>query len=280
MRDWLRPWLNLSLRALLLAASLWSGGARADGIARVEVVGTDFRVTLESGRVLAGPDLAGAKITVQMAEGSPPQQIRIDRVVADPTDRTGEMLLYHMLLIDPAGAGERELCEPDPQGERWAFPVRGHWDAEGQYVSDAGFTLTCSGDAQGKCVRFGYKPWKALPDGTSLAPYHQACVRLVRADYCGGHGTTRNGMLIDIYDRIGIQPPADPKATPDLSFEAAWTPKGAVCVAHTRVPENMTLEGLAASCPRLRGRLGPAVCMPEAVLDGRFGQVLLFNRSR
>ncbi len=34
--------------------------------------------------------------------------------------------------------------------------------------------------------------------GERLAAYYQPCIRLVRADYCGGHGTTRDGMLIDI----------------------------------------------------------------------------------
>ena len=47
-------------------------------------------------------------------------------------------------------------------------------------MSDEGFTLTCATGAQGKCVRFGYKPWKTLSNGVVLADYHQACVRLVR----------------------------------------------------------------------------------------------------
>jgi hypothetical protein len=183
-------------------------------------------------------------------------------------------------MVDPATGALDELCEPDAKGERWAFPLKGQWDANGRRISDQGFTLTCSAGAQGKCVRFGYKPWKQTPDGIPLADYHQACVRLVRADYCGGQGTTRDGMLIDIYDRLGIQRPADEAERQGLRFEAAWNPEGAVCVAHTRVPENMTLVHLGEVCPRLRGHLGDAECTADAAASGRLGPVLLFNRSR
>ncbi len=89
------------------------------------------------------------------------------------------------------------------------------------------FFITCTGGAEGKCVRFGYKPWRQVPRA-SLAPYYQTCVRLVRADYCGdGTGHTRNGTPIDIFDKIGIQ---RDEAAPGLTFEAAWGPDGAVCV--------------------------------------------------
>jgi hypothetical protein len=112
-------------------------------------------------------------------------------------------------------------------------------------VTSRGFTLTCASGAQGKCVRF--------------ADYHQACIRLVRADYCGNQGTTKDGMLIDVYDKIGIWA-ADEAADPSLRFKAAWDANGAICVAHTRVPENVTLERLAEECPRLRGHLGESAC--------------------
>jgi hypothetical protein len=46
----------------------------------------------------------------------------------------------------------------------------------------AGVSVCISG-AVGKCARFGYKPWKVLSDGQALSMYHQACVRMLRADY-------------------------------------------------------------------------------------------------
>ncbi len=267
----------------LFAASLFCGVALAaqspDRIAGVEVNGTELRVVLDSGRTLSGPDLVGSTVTLAASGDSPARQVFVASVVLDPQDPQHEIFLYHLLAVDAATGRREELCGPNVDGERWAFPLRGQWDAEGQKVSDSGFTLTCSDGAQGKCVRFGYKPWKTLPSGERLADYHQACVRMVRADYCGGHGTTRDGMLIDFYDRIGIQDPAPGAAALGLSFEAAWSPAGAECVAHTRVPEHVTMSQLGRACPRLKGRLGPAHC--TAAKAALFAPpVLLYNNSR
>ncbi|MBS0420734.1 MAG: hypothetical protein JSR66_23695 [Proteobacteria bacterium] len=250
-----------------------------DKIAAVTVEGTDFVVRLASGREMRGADLKGATLTLAMTADGEPRRIRIDSVKTDPDDPDRETTLYHLFSIDEHGVAS-ELCEPDAQGERWGFPLRGQWDPEGQHVSDKGYTLNCTASAQGKCVRFGYKPWKTLQDGTSLAPYHQACVRAVRADYCGGHGTTRNGMLVDIYDSLGImvRDPAGDTAA-GVHFEAAWTPSGAACVAHTRVPEKITLQQLAKECPRLRGHIGGNDCSEEGAKK-LSDQVLIFNGSR
>ncbi len=250
-----------------------------DRIDKVEVDGTAFLVHLTSGRLLQGRELEGATLSIVLPRKPQPQQIKIETIIPDPKDPNGETLLYRIKVLDAGtGAGE-ELCEPDAQGERWAFPLRGKWDANGNHFSDEGFTLTCSGGAQGKCVRFGYKPWRTLPDGTRLADYHQTCIRLVRADYCGNRGTTNDGMLIDIYDRIGIQSQENGDSQNGLSFEAAWNTKGAVCVAHTRVPENMTLNELATICPQLRNRLGPGACTEEKAKSFA-SEVLLYNSSK
>ncbi len=278
-------------KACLAVVALVAGPARAAGpaaapppaaddrIASIAVVGTDFRVTLASGRVLTGRDLAGATLALVVPGGTTPEEVRIDAVVNDPLDPSGETLIYKMRAFDPESGRWGELCNPDAAGERWAFPMRGQWDEEGYVVSDEGFTLTCGDGSMGKCVRWGYKPWKTLPDGTRLADYHQACVRMVNANYCGNRRTTRDGMLIDYWDDRGLAKP-DPEAERQgLTFEAAWGPNGAVCVAHTRVPEHETLDGLRGDCPRLAGRLGPETCTPAAA--ARWNErALLFNRSR
>jgi hypothetical protein len=252
------------------------GRAVPDRIVSIDVDGTAFVVSLASGKTLSGADLAGATLSLDRL-GHVPLKVLVQSVEVDSMDPDHETLLYHMLAVDPRTGNTRELCNPDAQGQRWAFPLRGQWDIEGRHLSDAGYTLTCTDGAQGKCVRFGYKPWKTLANGIRLDAYHQACIRLVRADYCGGHGTTRDGMLIDIYDNIGIQA-ADLDAA-DLRFEAAWNERGAVCVAHTRVPEKITLGQLQRQCPRLAGKLDPSVCTEAN--SGRWDEpVLLYNRSR
>lgn len=269
--------MHFRLVLLALCGMCASAHAAPDPIADVSVEGTILRVRLASGRMLAGADLVGATLTLARPGQQGPLRVRVAAVEPDPSDPAHEVMLYRLLSVGKGKGTTRELCRADAEGHRWAFPVRGQWDSEGRHISDAGYTLTCADGAQGKCVRFGYKPWKTLPDGTSLRDYHQACIRLVRADYCGGQPTTRDGMLIDVYDRIGILAPDTSSRGASLRFEAAWTPAGAACVAHTRVPEKMTIEQLARQCPRLRGRLGDPACSEQngALAEG----VLLYNSS-
>jgi hypothetical protein len=150
------------------------------------------------------------------------------------------------------------------------FPLAGAFTPDGRYEARQGLILlTCTGGAGGKCIRFGYKPWGFGPNNLSLAPYYQACVRLVRADYCGdGIGHTRDGTPIEIFDKIGIQ---HDEHAPGMTFEAPWQEDGAVCVRHTRLTDVMDSAGLVAQCPRLAHSIGEK-CDETA-------PALLFNRS-
>ncbi|HEY5936197.1 MAG TPA: ADYC domain-containing protein, partial [Kofleriaceae bacterium] len=67
-------------------------------------------------------------------------------------------------------------------------------------------------------------------NGLSLGNHHQACVRMLRADYCGnGHSYTTNGRLVNLYDGIGIQ-----VDTESFRLEAEWAPDGARCLTNAR----------------------------------------------
>lgn len=243
---------------VLLALAGWSGGsvpAPAVEVGKVEIVGTAFRITLADGRVLTGAALVGAVLDVADDAGNP-LTVRINGHRPDPLDPSGETVLYALSTPDPAAPGGwTSLCRPGPDGLALGFPLAGAWTADGRHVAAPGsFGITCTAGAVGKCVRFGYRPWQAGPDGRPLWDLHQACVRLVRADYCGdGLGHTRDGTPIDISDRLGIQVS---EATPEMGFEAAFGPEGAVCVRRTRLPDVLDLDRLAATCPRLVGRLG------------------------
>ena len=134
------------------------------------------------------------------------------------------------------------------------------------------FELACTAGPQAKCLRFGYAPWRQAPDGRPMIEWFNACVRMMRGDYCGnGQPYTRDGTWIDLYDRIGVQKSDE---DPTLRFEAMWGSEGAICVARPRLPDIITLDGLERACPRLAGWLGPAACN-ENVPGG-----LIFNRSR
>jgi ADYC domain-containing protein len=121
------------------------------------------------------------------------------------------------------------------QGEILAsVPINGVWDHHwgepggGAHLTDdpTKFTFACEKTgAIAKCVVDGYEPWSTF-NGVQLAHHHEACVRLLRADYCGdGTSYTKNGRLINLYDGIGVQLDTD-----DWGFEAEWTPDGAPCV--------------------------------------------------
>jgi hypothetical protein len=168
----------------------------------------------------------------------------------------------------------------DSLGRRFVFPRAGAFTSDGLYEGPPGRILpTCAGGAEGKCVRFGYKPWGFGSKNVSLAPYYQACVRLVRADYCGdGIGHTRDGTPIDIFDAIGIQ--RDEPAS-GMTIEAAWRPDGAVCVRRTRLPDVLDSTGLAANCPRLKHSIGETCneAAPALLFNHSFGRSSWRNRN-
>lgn len=140
-----------------------------------------------------------------------------------------------------------------------AIPLDGTWDyATGGKNADGGraFTWACETAVLAKCVRAGYRPWATVKgaggEAVSLADHHQACTRMMRADYCGdGHPNTENGTPINIVDFVGIQ--ADTEA---WTHEASWGPSGATCLASTRwqtllVDGHITepLEYVKTHCP-------------------------------
>jgi hypothetical protein len=255
----------LALMMTMLLACATPGAAASEDLRAIEIVGSRFRVTTTGGRVLPEQELVGAVLSYR--QGAEIVPVRIDRIFADPKDPAGELLLYGFSIREPASGTWREMCQPDADGLRAGFPL--------QLGGDAGFVLTCTSGAQGKCVRFGYKPWAAGPDGRPLLAHWQACIRMVRADYCGDDEPhTRDGTIIDMYDKLGIQ---KDEPTAGMEFEAAWAPHGAVCVRRTRIAGIFPLEKLRQTCPRLLPEdLGEACSEARAMRDPA---VLLMNKS-
>jgi hypothetical protein len=237
----------------------------------VEADGSEFKAILSDGRTLRSRDLVGATLVIAIkGQGI---RVRIDAVERDPDARNGTVWL-HTLSGQTADGAWKNLCDAGPDGRRQGFPIAGRPRPDGMLepAEPGVFELACTSGALGKCARFGYPPW-AGPDGSQLRGLYNACIRMVRADYCGdGTATTKDGQQIDIYDDYRIQTPEN---VPAMDFEAGWSADGAVCVRHVRVKENASLESLVAACPRLKDRVGP-VCSEEAAR--RFG-AKLFNRS-
>lgn len=268
-------WVTAFLILLGAAGRSTDFAAAGPSVVEARVEGTRLEVSLADGRTLSGADLVGAVLTIADAQGDT-IQVRIDGAERDREDPRGGRWLYR-LMTPTAGGGWTSFCEPGPKGRRLGFPVAGTTTADGSFdLSETQLSFTCTAGAVAKCIRFGYAPWASSEGGVPLLGYFRACLRMVRADYCGdGQPHTRDGTLINLYDRLGIQV-SEPSA--ELTFEAAWGPEGAVCVRKTRIGAVWTLDALQASCgKRLVERLGP-VCSPAAARS--LPEALLFNESR
>jgi hypothetical protein len=261
------------LLLLPLLAALHAAPAAAQQVARVDVVDSRFRVILTDGRVRHSDQLVGAILTIGVGNGA--VRVRIDAVERDTTDYAADVWL-HSLSVEGADGRWSTHCTPDVNGRRLAFPVAGQAARDGILATaePGRMEILCTSGAMAKCARFGYRPWAAAPDGTSLLTAHRACVRMLRGDYGGrDEPMTRDGMQINVSDALGIQALED---VPDMAFEAGWGPDGAVCVHHPRVKENVTLEELEARYPRLKGRTG-SICTEQFA---RAQGAVIFNHSR
>jgi hypothetical protein len=214
------------------------------------------------------PELQGAEIT--RSDGT---VLRIDSVLPG-ADATGARLWMMGVSVLASDGSTRPLCSAAPDGTRHAMVVPGTAQPDGTVRDDPDdFLVACSAGAQGKCLRFGYRPWASNSGGGSLRPAYNACIHMVRADYGGdGQPHTRDGTLIDMSDDLNIQS-AD--HLPNQRFEAGWAEHGAVCVRHVRIAGLATLEGLERAYPKLVGHTGE-IC-DEAY--AREHGAVVFNRS-
>ncbi len=235
----------------------------------------DAPVISQKSVLLKGKDLAGAELTGFDEQGRT-QRLKIQDVGIDPKDPEKEIYLYTVLYQDSTNYQWKNLCKPDAENVAKAIPLSGEWDETGAYIASEAVTFGCTNGVLAKCVRFGYKPWKNV-NGKPMRDYHQACTRMLRADYCGiGKGHTRNGTLVDVYDVRGIQKKTN---NSEMVFEAGWGPDGATFVNRARWFE--TLPEIRQECPaKLKNRIneGSDSVTVEQVRQ-KFPETLLFNDS-
>jgi hypothetical protein len=211
-------------------------------------------VRLEEGRLVArspAPEgLVGAMLQGTASDG---QAVEVALCAAEPDAQDSSMVWYRVEVWNAESASWANPCTatnrvPSPR----ALAVSGVWDEKGARHDVPGrFTFACESGAIAKCIDWGYKPW-AKKEGRSLAELHQACTRMVRADYCGdGRSHTREDNPIDTYDGLKVNTRTTQAVEgwepARASFEAAWTPDGASCVAHTR--DGQAMATLLAQCP-------------------------------
>lgn len=196
-----------------------------------------------NGQELCGNMLEGALLTAERANGQP-LELRIDAVDED----AGGEFSWHTVSY-AKGNQWVSVCGEDGSGQPLrAIALSGRWDMSegtatgGDFIDDpAMFTLACEGFVLSKCVELtGYYPWETVSEVNeagethtySRRHLHQACTRMLRADYCGdGQPHTENGTLVNSWDAFGLDA-SEPQA--GWTLEAEWSEGGAVCVHHIR----------------------------------------------
>lgn len=226
-----------ALDAMLVSVSF--ADARCGDLKRPALDGVWLEGSMLQGslgrRELSGFDFTGVQLTSNLGSGQK-VVLRVDGV-QQGSGVDADVWTYRVSWFNAKDSRWYPICRKADGSPAGAIPVQGRWDYRqgvpggGARLDDPSvFTFGCEGAAIAKCVRFGYKPW-ATVNGMRLAAHHQACTRLVRADFCGdGTSHTVDGQWVNVFDRSGVQ-----KDTENWLLEAEWDADGARCFsAHTR----------------------------------------------
>lgn len=219
---------------------------------------------------LSESELGGVILDIEVTSGQT-SQLRVDAATWDST-----LGIYKYTLSLATDQGWVSPCGTEAGQPIPVIFLAGSWDMT---TGDAKtrknkFTPACLGSALAKCVLWGYAPWAEVQECSSskcasqaIADWHQACTRMVRADYCGnGVPHTRNGTPIDPWDSLGIQV----RSPEQWEMEAEWGVDGAQCIRHTRwVTASSLVTGAETDlayvqrvCPSRLAANNPAGCDP------------------
>lgn len=263
------------LGAELSAVTLKSGVVLADGKLHRELVFQGGALRGNSG-ALQPSDLKGALFLARTATLGV-ARVKIDEISEGKTPKGQAVPLYRLSYqwsvkdrkpTEPSDNGfltdgPRDVYYPLCPGGARALILPGGFAHSGKESStDPGtITFACEDASLGKCaLRLGYLPYASAPGVASLASHHRACVRALRADYCGdGVAHTAAGTPINIYDAIGVQ--RDDAAWP---VEADFGESGALCLSQprwTQVPgaKAPVRKELPADCTARLRPCGPAM---------------------
>lgn len=247
-------------------------GIRVNGTelsATIVLNGTELVLADANGLLLySGTGLVGATIPTELATGEV-VQLTIESVTFDAA---AGAYLYEVTYPNAKNGKAEPLCDKVNGKAVRALALAGTYsDDTGANTPDPSrFTFACVNAAIGKCALWGYHPGKTRQECLSslckqqpLPSWHQACIRMVRADYCGdGVPHTRDGTAINVWDNLGIESP-DPSS---WEMEAEWTQDGARCIRHTRwlqADSSSTvtdLEYVRRTCPSRLAENQPTAC--------------------
>ncbi len=228
-------------------------GARRDGmstpLSEVWIENSVFH-GLNGSEELSGMDFQQMRFIGTLEDGTS-LTLRIDAITPG-TGADSDIWSYRVSYQHAVDGQWYSICKNADGSPGNAIPLENRWDYRqgvaggGSKIYDtAAFTFACEAAALGKCVRFGYAPWRSV-DGVSLEQHHQACTRMLRADFCGdGTSYTVDGTWVNLYDAMSIQ-----LDTETWVPEAEWGSDGATCFSsQTRATTAISCgERLVQSC--------------------------------
>jgi hypothetical protein len=226
------PALNRKLLSVSYAGAWREGMSTA--MDEVWLEGSQLYAQL-GGEELSGTDFQQMRMVGNLEDGST-VTLRVDTVYPG-SGADVDVWSYRVSYQDPADGLWYPLCTKPGGVPTNAIALENRWDYRqgvaggGSKIYDtANFTFACENAALAKCVHWGYAPWRTQ-GGQSLEDYHQACTRMVRADFCGdGTSYTADGKWVNLYDALSVQ-----TDTESWSREAAWSTAGAQCfTSYTR----------------------------------------------
>ncbi|MCA9717003.1 MAG: hypothetical protein KC468_20185, partial [Myxococcales bacterium] len=204
----------------------------------VDGITGELTLTTASNKVISGLDVLGTTWTyaADVDPDTQPFQLTIYDVDYYPAGIfTGGALYVYTFTTsywDPQADDwsdpDFEICTDGVGNPVGALMIPGKWDeATGDRVGDGtDLTIACRRAALAKCVEWGYR---IGDDDPVASDQHQACTRMVRADYLGiGQPYTLNGTLIYVGDQLGINYQDDHGSS--TTKEADWGPDGAYCI--------------------------------------------------
>ena len=187
---------------------------------------------LVAGEERGGPEAFPVILTYESDQGQR-SRLWIERAInlGQAAYLGGKLDHYELAYeVEQGGKWSEKYTDVCVNGAGEPVPVlllNGEWDYEtGAWISEdpATITMACREAAIAKCVEWSYREQYG-ERGWS----HQACTRMVRADYAGdGTPHTLNGTRIYVGDPFGYN---DQHSHPGwLVKEAEWTPDGASCI--------------------------------------------------
>ena len=211
------------------------------GMNLVAKFGTETHTGADSwftGLVLAADN--GGQLTIKASRAIDPTEVNVKGVQSLATST-----VYAVDYRAPLGGGRLAAPVDYCGGAGGAVAIAGAYTAKRAHVNTNAITLACPNGIVFKCAFWGYNPGTGGPT-TEPWKFHQSCVVMGGARYCGAGGPSYTRELTPIEIRDGksnygvdwaydFDHPNPFPGNPDTMYiEAGWNENGPICLSKIR----------------------------------------------